>query len=148
MNEYAEKAVRYFSEGCDCERALIDAFEAESCTCADSPQSSEGIHTGSTLGRPQRICGIVAGAARIIEGKFCEGEDASKNTAAIQKAKKAFMERFLRENGSLLCKSLLGCDIRSYRGQFEAIEKGLCETECPKFIASAADILNEMMELP
>lgn len=148
MNVHAEKAVAHFSEGCDCERAITAAFDYEPCECTGSPMPLEELRTGSTLGRPQRICGAVAGAARVIKWKLCEEGDCSERMVNIQKTVNLFMEQFRRENGSLLCKNLLGCDIRSYRGQFEAMEKGLCETECPKFIASAAEILDEVVRLP
>ena len=69
--------------------------------------------------------------------------EAESKALAYQKANE-FMERFKSENGSYICKEILGCDISTDAGRIYA-RKNECFTEiCPKMVASAVRILEGM----
>lgn len=57
------------------------------------------------------------------------------------------MAAFKEENGSYMCKELLGCDLSTEEGIAVALEKKLFTEFCPKMVESATriaeDILNQ-----
>ena len=55
------------------------------------------------------------------------------------------MDRFSGANGSCLCNELLGCDIRTPEGVQYARANHLFTEFCPKMVASAVAILEEMI---
>ena len=55
------------------------------------------------------------------------------------------MDRFKKANGTCICNELLGCDITTPEGVQYARENGLFKEFCPKMVASAVDILNEII---
>ena len=56
------------------------------------------------------------------------------------------MERFKKANGSYICNDLLGYDVSTPEGAQRAREDGLFKNFCPKMVASAADILEEIIK--
>ena len=57
-----------------------------------------------------------------------------------------FMVKFAEENGSYMCKDLLGCDLSTEEGIEVALEKRLFTEFCPKMVESAVRIAEEIME--
>ena len=57
-----------------------------------------------------------------------------------------FLNEFKKENGSYLCKDLLGCDLSTEEGIAEAREKNLFTEFCPKMVASATRIAEELLK--
>ena len=55
-----------------------------------------------------------------------------------------FANRFQKQNGSIVCCELLGCDISTPEGMREAQERNLFKTTCVAMVESAAVILEEM----
>ena len=56
------------------------------------------------------------------------------------------MERFREANGSYVCNDLLGYDISTPQGAQKARDAGLFTEFCPKMVASAVDILEEIID--
>ena len=56
------------------------------------------------------------------------------------------MRRFKETNGSYQCNDLLGYDISTPEGAQKARDEGLFTEFCPKMVASAVDILEEIIE--
>ena len=56
------------------------------------------------------------------------------------------MDRFKQANGTCICNELLGCDISSPEGRQYARANGLFKDFCPRMVASAVDILEEIIE--
>ena len=55
-----------------------------------------------------------------------------------------FASRFREQNGSIVCRDLLGCDISTPEGMQEAKERNLFTTTCVSMVESAATILDDM----
>lgn len=141
----AAKAVENFLEGFACSQAVL----AEYCEIfkLDREQATKlaaGFAGGMRLGS---TCGTVT-AAYMILGLKCAGDQAEKpeGRKPVYTATAAFVERFEAENGSLSCKGLLGCDISTVEGLAMAKEKNLFKSVCPRFVRSAAEILDDMLE--
>ncbi|NIT04190.1 hypothetical protein GTO10_04690 [Candidatus Saccharibacteria bacterium] len=59
---------------------------------------------------------------------------------------KEFIERFETNHGTIVCKELLGgVDLATEAGRRQALKRKLFTTVCPKFVQSAADILEKML---
>ena len=54
-------------------------------------------------------------------------------------------ERKQKENGSYMCKDLLGCDLSTEEGVAEAVEKKLFTEFCPKMVMSAVQIVEKIL---
>lgn len=89
-------------------------------------------------------CGAVSGAYMVLglkaqtSGKSYQ-EMKQETKAAAQKFRMLFQE----QHGALTCKKLLGTDISTPEGAEYAQKNQLFDTVCPKFVASAARILEE-----
>ena len=58
-----------------------------------------------------------------------------------------FMNEFKKENGSFICKELLGCDLSTEEGIAMALEKKLFTEFCPKMVESATRIAEDILKL-
>ena len=56
------------------------------------------------------------------------------------------MNRFIRRNGSVVCRELLGYDLSKPEEKAVILEKDLFRTFCPDMIRSAVEILDELIE--
>lgn len=87
-------------------------------------------------------CGAVTGAYMVLGMKAHSGgksyqELKDETKAAVRRFNSLFTER----HGALSCKRLLGVDISTPEGAEAAQENQLFDTLCPKFVASASEIL-------
>ena len=57
-----------------------------------------------------------------------------------------FLDMFRKENGSYMCKELLGCDLATEDGKQYAIENNLFTEFCPKMVESATIITERLLE--
>ena len=57
-----------------------------------------------------------------------------------------YMNRFIKKNGSVVCRELLGYDLSKPEEKAVIIEKNLFRTMCPNLIRSAVEILDEMID--
>ena len=93
------------------------------------------------------VCGAITGAS-ILLGYVCQGwpdEQAARYSAYDQVAE--LMARFEARHGSVVCRVLLdGIDLATDEGREEAERSGLFHTRCPVFLATAAEILAQLLE--
>ncbi len=88
-------------------------------------------------------CGAVTGALMVIGMKH--GHSSSDPTAKTKTKMlvRKFNERFKDLHGALTCKELLGYDTSTPEGADAAHAAGVIDTNCPEYIKSACDILEE-----
>lgn len=92
------------------------------------------------------VCGAITGILMAIGMKYgntVENDYQSKQLA-YQKGLE-FINRFKSENGSILCRDLLGYDTSNPAEMKKVLEQGLHITVCSKLIADAVDIAEEMI---
>ncbi|MBN1820381.1 MAG: C_GCAxxG_C_C family protein [Prolixibacteraceae bacterium] len=88
-------------------------------------------------------CGAVTGSYMVIgykHGNANSDPDAKANTKSLIKK---FNEKFITEQGSLICKKLIGYDISKPEEAEAASEAGAFLKKCPLFIKTACKILEE-----
>jgi C_GCAxxG_C_C family probable redox protein len=143
-----EQAVSFFEKGFSCSQALLvtygETFGVERETAL---RIAAGF--GGGMGRMAETCGAVTGAFMVIGLKYgsvdAEDRRAKEKTHEVVKE---FARRFTSRNGSLICRELLGCDIGTPGGLQSAKESKLFHTACPKFVQDAAQIVEEMIQIP
>ena len=91
--------------------------------------------------RKGEVCGACTGALMVL-GLM---HDDPKNRKAAYENTVRFLNGFRDANGSYLCNDLLGCDVRTPEGVQYARDNHLFTEFCPKMVASAVDILEEIL---
>ena len=93
------------------------------------------------------VCGACTGALMALGLKFgqCDILDVESrkktNDIAIE-----FLDTFKQENGSYICKELLGCDLATDEGKQYARDNNLFTEFCPKMVESAAIIAEKLLK--
>ena len=104
----SQLAKQLFEEGANCSQAVLCAFANEcGLTEKDAMRIASGF--GGGMGRMREICGAVSGmtlVANLLYGNTDPADKAAKDRhyARIQQLAKAFQE----QNGSIICRELLG----------------------------------------
>ena len=90
--------------------------------------------------RKGEVCGACTGALMALGLKY--GDDKSKSNEVCER----FLDEFENENGSYICRDLLGCDIRTEEGVEYVVKHNLFKEFCPKMVKSASIILDEILK--
>lgn len=143
-----DTAVELFKEGYNCSQSVFTAFAHRFGIDKDTAlKISAGL--GGGVGRMREVCGAVSGGAMVIgsiasatEGK--DSETKQKNYELVRE----FAKRFTDENGSIICRELLGLDIK-----MENTAKPDSRTAeyykkrpCAELVECAAKIIEEMIK--
>lgn len=147
MNE-KERAVELFKEGFNCSQAVFTAFAHRFDIDEDTAKKiSAGL--GGGVGRMREVCGAVSGAAMVI-GSVCSATD-GKDSDSKQKnyeLVREFADRFTYENGSVICRELLGLDVKmenSAKPENRTAEY-YKKRPCVELVECAAKILEDLIE--
>ncbi len=141
MNIKIKEAQSLFEGTYNCAQSTLSVFSKELELDANILQHiAAGFGAGMCY--QGRTCGAVAGAYMALglkSGKtFSEPEMIKENTyQLIQEFNKKFVER----HGSTICKELLEIDISNAQNLEKARQSGVFETRCPKFVATAVELL-------
>lgn len=128
-----EQAVAYHHQGFNCCQAVTSSF-AEELGLAPSLLFAAGEGFGSGMGSHKNTCGAVSGMVMAL-GLFHSAADPQNPRAtksATTRLAGSMTDRFLEENGSLICEVLKG-------------RTGKAPVPCDTCIASAARILEEAL---
>jgi C_GCAxxG_C_C family probable redox protein len=129
-------ASTYFGEGQYCSQAVLGAFcEKYGLDLKTALRISCGLNSGA---RCAEICGAVSGAILVIGLKYGDSNDICNSKT------EEFVKMFEHDNGSVVCRNILGCDISTEEGKRKAAGENLFGTVCMKAVASAAQILKDL----
>lgn len=140
----ADKAKAIYKEGFSCAPAVLAAYCEQfglerNLALKIATGFGGGMHLGQT-------CGAVTGAIMVIGLKYgrikADDIEAKRRTA---KMVVEFAKRFKARHGSISCTELIGYDISTLDGFEEAKRKDLFKQVCPKYVESAAEILDEIL---
>lgn len=141
---HIEKANELFSKKFHCSQAVFAAF-AEELEITENQALKIGACFGSGM-RKGEVCGACTGALMVLGLKY--GQCNEKDTDSRLKTNEVtdrFMSEFAKENGSFICRELLGCDLGTEKGIAAALEKGLFTEFCPKMVESATKIVENIL---
>jgi C_GCAxxG_C_C family probable redox protein len=138
-------AAQLFRDGCACSQAILAVYgEPLGLDRATALRISAGFAGGMRLGE---TCGAMTGAIMVMGLRYAgENCDQSDGRADLYARVVEFADRFRRQNGSCICRDLLGCDISTPDGMKQARAQNLFKTKCVELVESAATILEEMTE--
>lgn len=140
-----ERADDLFTQGFLCSQAVLTAYATE-CGISEVQALKLGSCFGSGM-RQGEVCGAASGALMVLGllySKYEKVEPISRESS--NRVNDLFLKRFKEECGSYICNELLGCDIRTEEGINFAKENHLFGKVCPKMVAKAVDLLEEILE--
>jgi C_GCAxxG_C_C family probable redox protein len=135
-----ERAVEIFDNGYNCAQAVLGAFcEEAGLDLNIAFKLANGFGGGVRCGE---ICGAVSGAVMAI-GLKCGFYVMNDIEQKVYCNKKSFehMEKFKEANGSVICRDLLGVDIRCPDDHNAPAAQEAHKNLCPKLVASAVRVL-------
>ena len=147
MNE-KERAVELFKEGFNCSQSVFVAFSHRFGIDEETAKKvSAGL--GGGLGRMREVCGAVSGAAMVIGSitAAIDGKDSDSKQKNYELVRE-FVERFTKRNGSIICRELLGLDVKMEKSAQP--EKRTAEyykkRPCVELVSDAVEILTELIK--
>lgn len=142
---HIEKAENLFAQKYHCSQAVLGAF-AEELGLTEKQALKLGGCFGAGMCKGE-VCGACTGALMALGLKYgqCEVDDLDSRIKTNDVAAK-FLETFREENGSYLCKELLGCDLATSEGKEYAIEHNLFTEPCPRMVVSAVKIVEQLLK--
>jgi C_GCAxxG_C_C family probable redox protein len=142
-----ENALEVFKTGFNCSQAVLSVF-AEECRISrdDAFRLSTGF--GGGMGRKTQVCGAVTGGIIALGARFGRTESDSKDCMVETYEKtQSLIDIFTEKMEMISCTKLLNyCDLTSKKGQNEFVEKGLHAKVCQPCVATAVEILEELMK--
>ena len=141
---HIEKAKKYFEQKYHCSQAVLAAFAEELGLTEEQALKLGGCFGGGMC--KGEVCGACTGALMALGLKFGQSdmEDLESrkktNDVAVE-----FLDIFKKENGSYICRELLGCDLATEEGKLYAMEKQLFVEFCPKMVESATMIAEKLL---
>ncbi|MBO6123592.1 MAG: C_GCAxxG_C_C family protein [Methanobrevibacter sp.] len=133
-----EEAVQLFEGGYMCSQAVFAAFSEDYNLSKD-----QALKIGACFGSGMRkgeVCGACTGALMALGLKY--GDDKAKSDEVCDK----FLDEFKKQNGSYICRDLLGCDISTPEGVKHAVDNNLFREFCPMMVESAARIVDGILK--
>jgi len=141
MSEKVQKALELFKSGFNCSQAVLGTF------CGQFGVDHQllmklacGFGGGLRCGE---VCGAVSGAVMVVGlkyGQYAASDKDSKKKCYEVTSK--FMEEYLKRKGTVLCREILGYDVRNTEARSRLPERQ--KDACPKAIETAVLILEEM----
>ena len=141
MGKYGKKAKTLFEEGYNCAQAVFGAFsDVTGIEFETSLKLSSGF--GGGMGRMREVCGAVSGMFMVLdalEGYTSPTDNEAKKElyAKIQK----LAGEFKAENGSIICRELLGGTPSSIPTPTERSPEFYKKRPCGELVEMAADIV-------
>lgn len=141
---HKERALQYFSDKFHCSQAVLAAFAPELGITEE-----QALRLGACFGSGMRrgeVCGACTGALMVLGLLYgqCNKNDLDSRIRA-NNVNEAMMNGFAEKSGSYICNELLGCDVRTEEGIKYARENNLFTDFCPKMVANAVDVLEEIL---
>lgn len=142
---HTDKALELFSQKYHCSQAVLAAFAEESGITEKQALKLGGCFGGGMC--KGEVCGACTGALMVLGLKYgqCEIDD-TDSKAKTNDVTVRFLESFKDENGSYICRELLGCDLSTSEGKEYAREHNLFTEFCPKMVASAVKIAEKLLD--
>ena len=144
MNHVEKSKELFVDQHYHCSQAVFAAFAEELGIPEEQALKIGGCFAGGM--RNGEVCGCVTGALMALGLKYgqCDVSDYESREKADQVAIE-FMRRFKEENGSYLCRDLLGYDFSKQEDVKKIQETKTYLTICPPLVKSATKILEEFL---
>jgi C_GCAxxG_C_C family probable redox protein len=142
----SSEAIKAFDSGFNCAQSMLHTYGKEYFREeAFALKLASGF--GAGVSYRGEMCGAVSGSLMVLGLHY----GYSDLTMELEKemnflVSREFMEAFEQRNGSLVCNQLVKSEINTSEGLEYARQNGLFDKTCPGLIASAAEILESLLE--
>ena len=137
-----EIAKEFFKTGLNCSQAVAAAFANEINMDKETViRLTSGF--GGGMGRMREVCGAVSGMTFVLSAIY-GNEDKGKIYERVQEV----AEKFKNENGSIICRELLGLTTKGADSPVPAqrTSEYYKKRPCPELVEMCADILDEYLK--
>lgn len=147
MKSHQERAAELFKEGYNCSQSVFAAYSEELGMDFETALKLSASFGGG-MGRLREVCGAVSGMFMVVglkSGYSSPTDDAAK--ANHYKLIQELAQKFKEQNGSIICRNLLGLSKPEGSPVPEArTENYYKKRPCVELVKSAAKILDEYLE--
>ena len=141
---HIELAKKYFEQKYHCSQAVLAAFAEEFGLTEEQALKLGGCFGGGMC--KGEVCGACTGALMALGLKYGQSDiDDMESRKKTNDVTVEFLDTFKKENGSYMCRELLGCDLATDEGKQYAIENRLFVEFCPKMVESATTIAEQLL---
>lgn len=141
---HIELAKKYFEQKYHCSQAVLAAFAEELGLTEEQALKLGGCFGGGMC--KGEVCGACTGALMALGLKYGQSDiDDMESRKKTNDVTVEFLDTFKMENGSYMCRELLGCDLATDEGKQYAIENQLFVEFCPKMVESATTIAEQLL---
>ena len=141
---HIELAKKYFEQKYHCSQAVLAAFAEEFGLTEEQALKLGGCFGGGMC--KGEVCGACTGALMALGLKYGQSDiDDMESRKKTNDVTVEFLDTFKKENGSYMCRELLGCDLATDEGKQYAIENQLFVEFCPKMVESATTIAEQLL---
>lgn len=146
MMTHGERAEANFRKGYNCAQAVYCAW-AEELGLTEEQAARTVCALGGGLGRLREVCGTVSGALMVIGQLYgYSTPDTGAAKARLYALEQRFAKRFAEENGSYICRELLGLPSGPSAPTPEArTAEYYSRRPCPMLCRSSADLLDRLI---
>lgn len=144
IREKKEIAANYFANNFNCAQAVFTTFAVD-----EGIPEELALRIATQFGggcRKGEVCGAVSGALMVLglkQGHYHINAPDEKEQAYRYAEK--FMDRFIEENGTVVCKERLGYNLSKPEEMKKIREENLFATVCPRMVESATEIVGKML---
>jgi C_GCAxxG_C_C family probable redox protein len=136
-----KEAVRHFKdEGYNCSQSVLLTM-AEHWKCKNELIPKVATAFGGGMGRCGSVCGALTGGLMAIGIKYGTNEPSLEKRSRAYKLAEALYHRFEKENGTVMCRALIGLDLSDAEQRKKAQEEHVFDKKCTVFVKSAVEIL-------
>ena len=142
-----EMAMANFMKGYNCSQSVVLAF-ADMLPVKESDLLKMASSFGGGMGRLREVCGSVSGMFIVIGLLYgYDGPETGPVKAEHYKRVQELAHRFEEKHGSIVCRELLGLNVKREAPTPEARTKEYYKKRpCPEIIGDAAEILEEYIK--
>lgn len=148
MPNKGEEAKRLFMQGYNCAQAVAGAFAEDlGLTEKQAMQLISGF--GGGFSRLREVCGAVSGMTMVLSALYgYDTPDDPEEKKALYALVREGAERFKAENGSYICRDLLGELVKQDKPDALPVRDAnyYATRPCARMVESAARITQAMME--
>ena len=144
---HRERAMQLFHQGYNCSQSVFAAFSEElGLDVSTALKLSSSF--GAGMGRLREVCGAVTGMFLVAGLKYgyTDPKANSEKTRHYQRIQ-TLAKKFEQENGSIICRELLGLDVKFDSPKPQARTKEYYKKRpCVELVGQAAQMLEELFE--
>jgi C_GCAxxG_C_C family probable redox protein len=138
-------AVEKFLSGYNCAQSVLYSY------CDDlglDPDTALKLACGfgAGMGRNQEVCGAISGGIMVLGLKYGRGGKGDKAATELAYSKtRELMERFSREHGTCICRTLLdNCDLKTAEGRKILKDNDFLNMKCKVYVQTVMHILSDL----